>query len=137
MDMSYMYTIAKAINDLSDQNAAMSQSNNFIISNKNSETKSSKIIGAQVYGQYITISSSGTTNAANEKTGTVTFKPAFSSVPVVTATLVNTSSTTAATDTSLVLKDITTDSCTVVVKFGSSGLTSIGVNVMAIGFPTK
>ena len=137
MDMSYLYTIAKAVNDLSDQGAAMAQSNNFIVTNKSGETKSSKVIGAQVWGTYVTVSSAGATNSSNERTQTINFKPAFSVPPVVTATLVNTSNTSTGTDISVVLQNITSDSCSIVVKFGSSGVASVGVNLIAVGFPTK
>ena len=137
MDLSYLYTIAKAVNDLADQGAAMSQSNNFAVTNKTGQTKSSKVIGSQIYGTYVTISASGATNSANERSETINFKPAFSVPPIITATLENISTSKTGTDTSLVIQNVTSDSCTVVVKFGSSGLSSIGVHVIAIGFPTQ
>jgi hypothetical protein len=137
LDMSYLYTIAKAINDLSDQGAAMAQSNNFVITDRLGSKKSSKIIGGQIYGDYVTIYAAGATNSSNERSQTINFKPAFASPPIVTATVVNTSTTSTGTDVSLVVQNVTSDSCTVVVKFGSSGLASVGVNIIAVGFPTK
>ena len=137
MDMSYLYTIAKAINDLSDQNAATASANNFIISNKNGETKSSKVANSQIIGTYITVTSAGATNSANERTQIVNFKPAFASPPIVTATLVNNGNTSTGTDISVVVQNQTSDSCSIVVKFGSSGIASVGVNIIAIGLPTR
>jgi hypothetical protein len=137
IDLSYLYTIAKAINDISDQNNSLAQANGIVIDN-GSGINSSRISGAQMVGKFITVSSSSSVNANNEHSEKVDFTPAvFATKPIVTATIENIGGTTVGTDSSVILKNVTTSGCTVVVKFGSSGLTSIGVNVIAIGLPTK
>jgi hypothetical protein len=137
LDLSYIYNIAKAINDLSDQNNSLAQANGIVIDN-GSGVQSSRISGAQMVGKFITVSSSSSVNAQNEHSETINFSPVkFAKPPIVTASLVNLGGTSTGTDSTIILKNISTDSCTVVVKFGSTGLTSIGVNIIAIGLPTK
>ena len=137
LDLSYIYNIAKAINDLSDQSNSLAQANGIIVDN-GSGVQSSRVSGAQMVGKFVTVSSSSSVNAQNEHSETISFSPAtFSRPPIVTASLVNLGGTSIGTDSTIILKNISTDSCTVVVKFGSSGLTSIGVNIIAIGLPTK
>lgn len=137
LDLSYIYTIAQAVNDLSEEGSALAQGNNFVLQGKDGALKSSKMYGAQVLGGYLTVSASGVVSTTNEYTQTYTFNPIFSSPPIVTATIVNTGDTKSGTDVSLVLKNITSSSFDVTVKFGASGTTSVGINFIAIGLPAK
>jgi hypothetical protein len=135
LDLSYIYAMAEAINDLSEEGSALSQGNNFILKDKSGVSTSSKLYGAQVTGMYVTVAASSFNSSSNESTQTVNFTPVFASPPIVTATIVNTGGTTSGTDVSVVLKNITTSSVDVVVKFATSELSSVGVNLIAIGLP--
>ena len=61
--------------------------------------------------------------------------PPFNGNPVVTATIVSGSSSSIGDDSIVVLKNISTSSCTFRVTFNTGGNLDIFVNILAIGFP--
>ena len=135
LDVSYLYTVAQAVNDLSEEGSAFTQGNNFVIQDREGNLGSSRVYASQIVGGYIKVTSLTPTNERNEFIQTFTFGKKFAAPPIVTATMVNNFKTVAGTDVSLVLQDITSTSCDIRVKFGTSGVTSIGVNIIAIGMP--
>jgi hypothetical protein len=135
LDVAYMYTMAQAINDLSEEGSAFTQGNNFVIEDREGNLNSSRVYASQMVGGYVKVTSLTPTNERNEFIQTFTFGKKFAYPPIVTATMVNNFKTVAGTDVSLVLQDITSTSCDIRVKFGTSGVTSIGVNIIAIGMP--
>lgn len=137
LDLSYIYTMAQAINDLSEEGSALAQGNNFILQGKDGTLQSSKLYGSQIFAKYITISSLSSLNTGGEVTKQVDFTPGFSAPPVITATIVNAGNTVSGTDVSVVIQNITSSSAQITIKFGSSGLSSVGVNVIAVGLPSK
>jgi len=130
LDLSYIATLANAINQLSEEGAALAQGNNFILQGRLNDTPSSyKLYGAQVIAQEI-IFVAGTSDTLEQ---TVSFSPYnFSTPPIVTATLVNSSNT----EANVSLKNITSGSATVIVKFPTSENNSTSVSIMAIGIPS-
>jgi hypothetical protein len=134
LDLAYIYSLAQAINDLSGENSALTQGNNFVLQGQVGGNKSSKLLKSQVIGGYTTISSSSPISG-NEYTATISFVQPFASPPIVTATLVNVGDTDI--DTKLVIKNITTTDVTVSVKFNTTTASTVGVNVIAIGLPAN
>jgi hypothetical protein len=131
LDLSYIATLSNAINQLSEEGAALSQGNNFILQGRSTTTPSAyKLYGAQIFAQEIVLVG-GTSDTIERK---VDFSPYnFSSPPIVTATLVNPSDT----EANISLKNITTGSATVIVKFPGSENNSTSVSVIAIGLPSS
>lgn len=136
LDLSYIYTIVDTINQLAEESSALNQGNNLVINSRGGAQSTSKIYKSQIIGSYVTIGTSNFNTSSSEATQTVTFDQAFSEPPIVTATIVNTGNTVSGTDISVVLKNITTQSCDVTVKFTTSDITSVGVNLIAIGLPS-
>jgi hypothetical protein len=131
IDLSYIATLANAINQLSEEGAALAQGNNFIVKGRLNETPSSyKLYGAQVIAQEV-ILQGGTTDTIES---IVSFSPYnFSSPPIVTATLVNTSDP----ESNVSLKNITSGSATIIVKFTASENNSASVSIIAVGLPSS
>ena len=63
--------------------------------------------------------------------------PPFNGNPVITATIVSGSSSSIGDDATVVIKNISTSSCTFRVTFNTGGNLDIFVNVLAIGFPVS
>lgn len=131
LDVSYIATLAEAVNQLSEEGSALAQGNNFILKGRLSETASSyKLYGAQVFAEEINLIS-GTSSVAEQ---TISFSPYnFSNPPIVTATLVNPSDT----EANVYVKNITSGSATIIVQFSGSENNSAAVNVIAIGVPSS
>lgn len=131
LDLAYISTLANAVNQLSEEGAALAQGNNFILKGRLSDTPASyKLYGAQVIAQEI-VFVAGTSDTLEQ---TVSFSPYnFSTPPIVTATLVNPSDT----EANVSLKNITSSSATVIVKFPTSENNSTSVSIMAIGVPSS
>ena len=137
LDLGYIYSIVETINDLAAEGAAITQKNNFIFKGPLSSKQSQRLLNAQVFATYVDILQSAQATSGEIKSQTVLFDPVFSSPPVVTATVVNNSTTSSAVDTSLTVTNVTSGSCTVNIKFATSGQQSVGVNVIAVGIPTR
>lgn len=131
LDLAYIATLANAVNQLSEEGAALAQGNNFILQGRLADTPSSfKLYSAQIIAQEI-IFVAGTSDTLEQ---TVSFSPYnFSTPPIVTATLVNTSDTEAIVS----LKNVTSGSVTVLVKFPASENNSTGVSIVAVGIPSS
>jgi hypothetical protein len=141
LDLSYIYTIAQAINELSEKGSALTQSNNFYhkSSNGGQSSYSSKLYGAQVYSSYLEIASDTAVNAGNEKSLTITFPPevTFANTPVITATPVALNDNEANKAVSVILSNTGPSGYTITAKFATSGKVSVGVNVIAMGLPSQ
>jgi hypothetical protein len=131
LDLAYIATLANAVNQLSEEGAALAQGNNFIMRGRLSDTPNSyKLYGAQIIAQEI-IFVAGTGDTLEQ---TVSFSPNnFASPPIVSATLINPSDT----EANVSIKNITSGSATVLVKFPGSENNSTSVSILAIGIPSS
>jgi hypothetical protein len=131
LDLAYISTLATAVNQLSEEGAVLAQGNNFILKGRLNDTPSSyKLYGAQIMAQEI-IFVAGTSDTLEQN---VSFSPYnFASPPIVVATLVNPSDT----EANVSLKNITSGSATVLVKFPTSQNNSSSVSIMAVGIPSS
>lgn len=131
LDLSYIATLADAVNQLSDAGSVYAQSNNFILKGRLNDTPASyKLYGAQVFAQEI-IFASGTSDTLEQ---TVSFSPYnFANPPIVSATLVDPSNASATVS----LKNVTSGSVTVIVKFPTSQNNKTAVSILAIGMPSN
>jgi hypothetical protein len=129
LDVSYLNTIAQAINNLAEEGSALAQGNNFHIKAQGaSSLVSRKLYGAQLHAQYTDISVSD----KQVEQILVEFNPQFSSIPVVTITQVDNGG---GAFSLLSIKDITTSSCKFEVSGPSKNTGKVGFNVIAVGVP--
>ena len=133
LDVTYIYQVVDALNSLTKQ-VSDTAAEYSVIDVVGQATKNQKTSNTKFVGKYKLITDSETVTAGQEKTYSVSF-PNFKFPPIATASIVNITGTTAGSNTSVVLTSITTSEVQFIVKFGTSGIASVGVNVIAIGVP--
>jgi hypothetical protein len=133
LDVTYLYQLAEAVNDLSTQVSSATY-NYTTIDTANAGKQTVKTSDTKFFAKYTEIYNNATVTAGQEKQDSVSFSN-FKYPPIVTATVVNISGTSAGSDTTVILKSVTTERVDFVVKFNTSGTTSVGVNIIAIGIP--
>jgi hypothetical protein len=134
LDVTYIYQIVKAINDLSTQ-VSPSTYKYVTVDTPNAGKQSVKASEARVIGGYVQVTTSTTQTAGSSQTFSYDFPSEFKFAPVVTATPVNVGNTDAGKDVTVTLKSVSTSKVEGTVKFNSGGDTSIGINLVIIGIP--
>jgi hypothetical protein len=134
LDLAYIYQLAQAINNLSDQLSPTTAKYTSIrtADNTNHTVRTSD---ARIVGEYITVTNTSATTSGAETPFTVQFSD-FAYTPAVTATpLVAAEATRASTDVSVILTNVTTNTASGIVKFNTIGVSSVGVNLLIVGIP--
>jgi hypothetical protein len=134
LDVTYIYQLADAVNDLSTQVSSATY-NYTTIDTVGAGKQNIKTSEARVIGGYVEVTNNSTVTASSEKTFSYDFPSDFKYAPIVTATPVNFGNTAAGQDVSIVLKTITTSQIQGVVKFGIGGTASVAVNLIIVGIP--
>jgi hypothetical protein len=135
LDVTYIYQIVKAVNDLSTQ-ASTSVNKYVTVDTPNAGKQSAKTSEARIIGGYVQVTNGVTQTAGSSLPFSYSFPTEFKFAPIVTATPVSTGTASdAGKDVVVILSSITTSSIEGSVKFNLGGVTSIGVNLIAIGIP--
>ena len=134
LDVSYVYQLANAINELSTQ-VSPATYKYVTVDTAGVGKQSVKASEARIIGGYVDVVSSSTKSVGNEVGFSYDFAADFKYAPVVTATPINTGGTDAGKNVSVVLKTITTSKVEGIVRFNSTGDLSVAVNIIAIGIP--
>jgi hypothetical protein len=135
LDVTYIYQIVKAVNDLST--AASTSINKYVtVDTPNAGKQSVKTSEARVVGGYVSVTKGDNQTAGSTKDFSYSFPTEFKFAPIVTATPINIGTASeAGKDVVVTLSSITTSSLEGSVKFNLGGITSVGVNFIAIGIP--
>lgn len=132
LDVTYIYQIAEAINNLSTQiSSATSNTTTIEVANVGKQTV--KTSEAKIVAGYKQISTTEA-KAGNSEPFSYDF-PAFKYPPIVSATVVNTDATTAGKDVTAVVTSVTTSRVDGFVRFGTDGKLSVVVHLMMVGIP--
>lgn len=134
LDVSYIYTLANAINDLSTQ-LSPSIYKYVSVDAPGVGRQSVKASEARIIGGYIDVVNSSTRSKGSETAFSYSFPTDFKYTPIVTATPINVGGTDAGKDVSIVLKSITTSKVEGIVRFNATGNVSVAVNLIIIGIP--
>ncbi len=131
LDLSYIYQLAEAINNLSNQLSPVNAKYT-TIDTVASGKQTVRTSDARVVGGFLAI----TNQTGDEQEFSYTFSD-FAYAPIVTATpiITDTSNTQASKDTTVILTSVTVNRVDGVVKFNTPGVASIGVNLVIIGIP--
>lgn len=135
LDLSYVYQIANAVNELAAQlSPAVGRFTS--VDTPGAGPQSIRTSDARLVGGFTTVPNNRTTSPDGEGTFFYNFNE-FKYVPVVTATPILTGSTNtdSGTDISVVLTRVTTNSVEGVVRFNTIGVADVGINLIAIGIP--
>lgn len=134
LDLSYVYQLATAINDISSE-ISPSIYKYVSIDTPTAGPQNIRVSESRIIAGYLDIANNSNVNSGNEKPFIYNFKADFKYPPIVTATLINIGNTPAGQNVSVILTNVSTSAAEGVVKFGSSGDLSVGVNLIAIGVP--
>lgn len=134
LDVQYIYQIADALNSISDQ-VSSSTYKYATLDTTSAGKQSVKTSDLRVIGGYIDVATSTTVTVAQEQTFKYSFTSDFKYAPIVTATPINVGNTPSGSDVRVVITSVTTSGITGIVKFGTGGDLSVGVNLIAIGIP--
>lgn len=134
MDVSYIYQIANAVNDLSVQ-VSPAIYKYVTVDVPNGVQQNAKASETRFIGGYTDVVKSSNQSVGSQQSFTYNFPADFKFVPIVTATPVNIGGTEAGKNVSVVLKSVTTSKVDGIVNFNSTGDVSIGVNLIIVGIP--
>lgn len=135
IDLTYLYDIANAVNNLSSQ-ISPSSYKYVTVSTPTSGPQSVKASEAKIIGGYVEVANNSTVSASNEKEFSFNITGGeFKYAPIVTATPIMIGTTDSGKSASVILKNITTSKVEGIVKFNTSGDASVGVNLIIIGIP--
>jgi hypothetical protein len=134
LDVTYISQLAQVVNELSSAISPATYKYTSI-DTPNSGKQNIKGSEARVIGGNVSVVSSGTITAGEEKPFAYPFAGEFKYAPIATATAINTGNTVAGKNVTIVLKSVTTSGLEGVVRFNTSGDVSINVNLIIIGVP--
>ena len=134
LDVTYIYQIVKAINDLSDL-ISPSTYKYVTVDTPLSGTQSVKASEARIIGGYKQVTTSTTQTAGSSQPFFYDFPSDFKFAPVVTATPINVGNTDAGKDVTVTINSVSTSRVDGTVKFNTGGDTTIGINLIIVGIP--
>lgn len=134
LDVTYIYQIVNAINDLFSQ-VSMSTNKYVTLDTPPSGPQSAKISESRIVGVYKQVTTGQSKIAGATEPWSHSFGTDFKFVPVVTATAVNVGGTDAGRDVTVTINSISTSRVDGIVKFNTGGDTTVGINVLIVGIP--
>lgn len=134
LDLTYIYQLASAINDLSTQ-VSPSTNKYVTIDTPAAGKQNLKSADSRIIAGYVEVTNNSTVSAGNERNFAYDFPTDFKYTPVATATPVNVGNTQAGKDVLVILKSVTTSRLEGIVKFNTSGDVSVAVNLIVVGVP--
>lgn len=134
LDVTYLYQIANALNDAVDTISTATY-NYTSVDTKGVGRQDVKNSNAKVYAAYKDIVTNETISSNTTRDWFIDFASEFKYPPLVTATAVNTGTSTIGNDVFAVITSVSTSRVQGIVRFNSSGNVSTSVNIIAIGLP--
>lgn len=135
LDVTYLYQMANAINDLSSQ-ISSAVYNYTSVDTREASTQSIKTSEARIVAGYKDVVNDENILAGTTRTFSYDYPSDFKYAPIATATPVNTGQTAVGNDVTVVLTSVTTSRAEGIIRFASTGKMSITVNIMVVGIPT-
>jgi len=134
LDVSYIYQIVEAINELAEQsvNATFKYSSIDTTSGPQNLLITDTKVTA---GETVIYSSETDVSPGKTESFSYSFKSEYKYPPVVTATPVLITSTGSGRDVSLVIESVTTSRVDGKITFNSTGKAALKINIIAIGVP--
>lgn len=134
LDVTYMYQLANAINDVADS-VSTATSKYATIDTRTVGKQTFKVPDIRVYAGYVEVVNATNVTAATTIEKNVDFGVAFAYPPIVVASVVNNNTQVAGNDATVIVSSTTTTSAGFRVRFSTSGEVTVGVNFIAIGVP--
>ena len=138
LDTTYIYDIVKSINDLYTLLGSDSRVGHVGVYTKGPEgPQEMKTSEAQIEAGFTTVSPSSLQPAGTSLSWSYDFRKQFAYSPIATATAYNNTSTDSGKDVTVTINSITPSKIEGFVKFNVGGETPVGINILAVGKPTK
>ena len=135
LDVAYVYDLAQAVNEISKE-VSPAMYDYVTIQTSDSGPQNRKITEIRVIGALCKVGSTGQSVSAGQTLSFgATFQGEFRFPPIVTATAINVGQTPAGGDVTVILNDPTPSGVTGFVKFNTSGVVSVNVNMIIMGIP--
>lgn len=134
LDVSYIYQLANAVNDLSSQ-VSPALYKYVTVDAAGVGKQSVKASEARILGGYVEIVNSASKTKGDTVSFSYDFATDFKYAPIATATPLNIGNTPAGKNVSVVLKSVTTSKVEGVVVFNETGDLTVAVNLIIIGIP--
>lgn len=138
LDVAYIYQMANAINQTSDQIATTSKNYSSVYT-ASAGTQQVKNAELRFYADKVRLVTEESVTAQTVKTKTINFgtNNQFGYAPVVMATPVISAETVtdASQQTSVVVSSVTASSCDITLRFAKTGTATVDVYILAIGLP--
>jgi hypothetical protein len=133
IDVSYIYQITNAVNQLSDQ-VSTTGYNFTTVDTPSAGKQNVKTSEARVIGGSINVDSTSVV-AESTKSFTYSYSGNFKYTPIATATIINRGLTPAGDDATVVITSIDASGLSGLVKFRKAGTVSVAVNLIIVGIP--
>lgn len=135
LDLSYIYQLSNAVNELSDE-LSPTTARYTSIDTASAGTQTVRTSDSRIIGGYVAVTNSSSTSPDGEGSFSYNFSD-FAYVPIVTATpiLIEEGSTESGKDITVVLTKVTTNRVEGVVRFNTIGVASVGLNLLIVGVP--
>lgn len=134
LDVSYVYQLANAVNELSSQ-VSPALYKYVTIDSPGVGQQSVKASEARILGGYKEIVNSASKSKGDTVPFSYEFNTDFKYAPIAVATPLNVGNTPAGKNVSVVLKSVTTSKVEGVVIFNETGDLTVAVNLVVIGIP--
>lgn len=135
LDVTYMYQLANAINDVADT-VSTATSKYATIDTRQVGKQTFKIPDIRVYAGYTDVTNAETVTATQVVDATPQdFGVSFKYPPIVVASVVNNNTQNAGNSATVIISSVSTTSVSFRVRFDTAGEASVGVNYIAIGVP--
>lgn len=133
IDVPYLYQLASAINSLSEK-VQQSTENYTTIYSREAQKEDLKTANTKFFASFVDLPQKIKKNAGDTEKFQFSIS-GFKYPPIVTATPVNTGTSTASNDVTVVISNVTKDMINGFVRFNTAGEVDVAVNVIAIGIP--
>lgn len=134
LDVTYVYQLANAINDVADT-VSTATSKYATIDTRSVGKQTFKIPDIRIYAGYVDVTNAETVSTSTTVEKTVNFGVSFAYPPIIVASVVNNNTQAAGNDANVVVSSTSTTAASFRVKFSTSGEATVGVNFLAIGVP--
>lgn len=132
LDLTYIYQIANAVNEISSELSPSVYK--YVTIDSDVGKQGLRASETRFIAGFYKFNSNTEVSAGNSESFTYDFPTDFKYPPIVTATIENTGSD-AGNDVSVVLNSVTTSNIKGTVKFNVGGKVSVRVNIIAVGVP--
>lgn len=135
LDVTYMYQLASAINDIADT-VSTATGKYATINTRQVGKETFKIPDIRIYAGYVDVANAENVTATQVIDAPLQdFGVSFKYPPIVVASVVNNNTQTAGNSATVIVSSVSTTSVSFRVRFDTAGQASVGVNYIAIGVP--